>query len=200
MSVQTQPHTAPDLTPAAERLADLVLKVPDSQLSEPTPCPEYTLGDLLDHVGGFARAFTAAATKASGDEVEAPRPGDAARLEDGWRTRIARDLRGLAEAWRDPQAWTGMTKVGGVEVPGEVAGVIGLDELVVHGWDVARASRMPFDCDAASLKGIMSFVALDSPMGQMARENGIFGPPVEVPDASPLLDRVIALTGRQPAW
>ena len=200
MTVQTDSHAAPDLAPAAERLADLVLGVPDSLLSEPTPCAEYTLGDLVDHVGGFAVAFTAAARKASADAVEAPRPGDAAQLEDGWRTRIARDLRGMAEAWRDPQAWTGMTQVGGVELPGEAAGVIGLDELVVHGWDVARASRQPYGCDTASLEGVLSFVALDSPMGQMARSNGIFGPAVEVPDGSPLLDRVIGLAGRQPAW
>jgi uncharacterized protein (TIGR03086 family) len=193
-------QTFPDLAPAARRMADLVLAVPDSLLSEPTPCPEYTLGDLLDHVGGFARAFTAAATKAPEAEVEAPRPGDASQLEDGWRTRIARDLRGMADAWRDPQAWTGMTKVGGVDLPGEAAGVIGLDELVVHGWDVARASRQPYDCDTASLEAIMGFVALDSPMGQLARSNGIFGPPVELPAAGPLLDRVIGLTGRQPAW
>src|SRR5438128_1735621 len=126
MSVQT----FPDLAPAAQRMADLVLGVPDALLSEPTPCPEYTMADLLDHVGGFAVAFTAAATKSGDEAVEAPRPGDASQLEDGWRTRIARDLRGMADAWRDPQAWTGMTRVGGVDLPGEAAGVIGLDELV----------------------------------------------------------------------
>jgi uncharacterized protein (TIGR03086 family) len=193
-------ETFPDLAPAAQRIADLVLGVPDALLNEPTPCADYTLGDLLDHVGGFARAFTAAATKASGDEVETPRPGDASQLEEGWRTRIARDLRGMADAWGDPQAWTGMTKVGGVDLPGEAAGVIGLDELVVHGWDVARASRQPYDCDTASLEAVMGFVALDSPMGQMARSNGIFGPAVEVADGSPLLEHVIGLAGRQPAW
>ena len=114
MTVQTPTPAGPDLAPAARRMADLVLAVPDSLLNEPTPCPEYTLGDLLDHVGGLALAFTAAATKGTGDEVEAPRPGAASQLEDGWRARIARDLRGMADAWRDPQAWTGMTKVGGV--------------------------------------------------------------------------------------
>jgi len=28
----------------------------------------------------------------------------------------------------------------------------------------------------------------------------LFGPVVEVPDDAPLLDRVIGLTGRDPAW
>jgi uncharacterized protein (TIGR03086 family) len=194
-------QTFPDLAPAARRMADLVLGVPDALLSEPTPCSDYTLGDLLDHVGGFAVGFAGVARKASGEAATAPPgPGDASHLEDGWRTRIARDLRAMAEAWSDPEAWIGMTKLAGIELPAEAAGIFGLDELVVHGWDVARASRQPYDCDTASLEALMGFVALDSPMGQMARDNGIFGPPVEAPDTSPLLDRVIALTGRQPAW
>ena len=34
----------------------------------------------------------------------------------------------------------GTTKAGGLELPGEVAGLVALDELVIHGWDVARSS------------------------------------------------------------
>ena len=58
--------TRVDLVPAARRLAVLVRAVPDERLANPTPCPAYTLGDLLDHVGGLAIAFTAAATKDCG--------------------------------------------------------------------------------------------------------------------------------------
>ena len=52
-----------DLKPAVERTTDVVRSVRDDQLGAPTPCPAYTLGDLLDHVGGLSFAFTAAATK-----------------------------------------------------------------------------------------------------------------------------------------
>ena len=93
-----------------------------------------------------------------------------------------------------------MTEVGGVELPSEVCGIFALDELVIHGWDVARLSRQPYDCDTASLEALMSFVGPDTENGQLARNNGIFGPIVEVPGSSSLLDRVIGLTGRQPAW
>ena len=129
-------QTFPDLDPTARRVADLLMSVPDAALTDPTPCPEYTLGDLIDHIGGCALAFADAARKVGG---EAASPGDASRLEEGWRTRIASDLRAMADAWNDPQAWSGMTKVGGVEMPAEMIGRVGLDELVVHGWDVAQA-------------------------------------------------------------
>lgn len=52
-----------DLEPAAARLAELVAGVPGELLQAPTPCPAYVVGDLVDHVGGLAIAFTDAAKK-----------------------------------------------------------------------------------------------------------------------------------------
>jgi hypothetical protein len=46
-----------DLGPAAVGLAQLVTGVPDELLDAPTPCPSYSVGDLIDHVGGLAVAF-----------------------------------------------------------------------------------------------------------------------------------------------
>src|SRR2546423_11487413 len=79
-----------DLGPAAQRLADLVARVGDDELGKPTPCPAYTLGDLIEHVGGLALAFTAAANKERSQYVEQNRPGDAARLGGDWRGRRPR--------------------------------------------------------------------------------------------------------------
>jgi uncharacterized protein (TIGR03086 family) len=189
-----------DLEPAARRLADLVSSVPDDMLDAPTPCPAYTLGDLVEHVGGAASAFTGAAAKDFGDATSQGPSGDASRLSDDWRSRIPRDLAGLAEAWRDPAAWTGMTKAGGVELPGEVAGLVALDELVIHGWDVARATGQAYDCDAASLEAVQAFVSQFSKPGQEEMRAGLFGPVVEVPEDAPLLERVVGLTGRDPGW
>ena len=192
--------TTLDLGPAAVRMADLVRNVTDDQLAGPTPCPDYSLGDLIDHVGGLALAFTGAAAKDVGGSGAQGPSGDAARLVDDWRTRIPADLAALAEAWRDPEAWTGMTSAGGVALPGEVAGLVALDELVVHGWDVARASGQPYDCDEASLGAVRGFVEQSSAPGQEEARQGLFGPVVDVPAGAPLLDRVIGLTGRNPDW
>src|SRR5436190_21537060 len=110
--------TRPDLRPAAARIATLVEAVSDDDLTRPTPCANYTVGDLLDHVGGGAVAFRAAAVK----QPLGPAPaGDASRLADDWRTRIPADVHAAAEAWLDDDAWKGMTAVGGVDLPGEIA-------------------------------------------------------------------------------
>jgi uncharacterized protein (TIGR03086 family) len=189
-----------DMGPATRRMADLIEQVPDDLLGGSTPCPAYTLGDLLDHVSGFARAFTLAARKATPPGSTERASGDASRLGDGWRSRLSRELDSLAEAWRDPSAWTGATRAGGVDLPGEIAGLVALDEVVVHGWDVARASGQTYSCDTDLLEVVHGFVASFAQPGQEAARDGIFGPAIPVPGDAPLLDRVIGLTGRDPAW
>jgi uncharacterized protein (TIGR03086 family) len=189
-----------NLQPATRQMADLITGIPDGSLDGPTPCPDYTLGDLVDHVGGMALAFTAAAMKATDDTGSQGPSGDASRLGDDWRARIPGSLAALAAAWRDPAAWGGVTRAGGLELPGQVAGLVVLDELVIHGWDVARASRQPYHCDPGLLEAVHGFVAPFAEPGKEAAREGLFGPMVEVPDGAPLLDRVVGLTGRDPAW
>jgi uncharacterized protein (TIGR03086 family) len=192
--------STPDLEPAARQLATLVASVGDDQLGAPTPCPAYTLGDLLDHVGGLSLAFTGAATKATSDATGQGGSGDASRLGADWRARIRRDLGGLAVAWQDPEAWSGMTKAGGIDLPGAVAGVVALDELVLHGWDVARATGQAYEPDPAAVEAIHGFLAQIATPEQAAMRSNIFGPIVPVPDEAPLFDRVLGLAGRDPAW
>lgn len=188
-----------ELESATEALADLVANVRDDQLTAPTPCTETSLGDLIDHVNGLSLAFTAAATKTPlGPEHPAP-SADASRLGADWRTRIPERLAALAVAWRDQVAWTGMTQAGGRDLPADVAGVVALDEVLVHGWDIAVASGQSFTAaphlvEAAS--GFVQSTVAQNPEGSQ----GLFGPPVPVPDDAPPLDRLLGLTGRDPAW
>jgi uncharacterized protein (TIGR03086 family) len=188
-----------NLAPATTRMADLVRGVPDDALGNPTPS-DISLGALLDHVRTLTLAFTAAAQRDFSTFGGPPPKPDAANLDGDWRERICASLDGLAAAWSEPEAWTGMTKAGGLDLPGEVAGVVALDEIVVHGWDVARSTGQPYAVDPDLLETVHAFVIpFADPDSPMPRE-GLFGPPVPVPADAPLLDRVIGLTGRDPAW
>jgi uncharacterized protein (TIGR03086 family) len=93
-----------------------------------------------------------------------------------------------------------MTRAGGIDLPGEIGGLVALDELVVHGWDVARSSGQPYECDAASLEASLEFVSQFSGPRSEADRGGLFGPVVEVPDDASDLDRLIGLAGRDPGW
>lgn len=189
-----------DLGPAALRMAELVSGVADDQLDRPTPCTDLAVADLVDHVGGLALAFTEAAEKTGDLAADQPPSADGARLRGDWRSRTTSDLAALADAWRSPAAWTGATRVGGVELPGAVAGVVALDELVLHAWDLARATGRSFTCDDETLLVLHGFIAPSAEPGQEAGRAGLFGPVVPVPDHAPLLHRVLGLAGRDPAW
>ena len=189
-----------NLGPAAGQLADLVARVGDGELASPTPCPAYEVGDLIEHIGTMALAFTAAANKDRSPYVEMQPAGDASRLADDWRARIPADLAALARAWRQPGAWAGMTRIAGMDSPAGMTGLVVADELAVHGWDLARATRQPYDCDPAVLDAALSFLGQfaspDAPAGPQVP----FGPSRPQPADAPLLDRVVALAGRDPGW
>lgn len=188
-----------DLRPACRELARVVTAIGDEQLAGPTPCPAYSVADLLDHVDGLALAFTAAARKEVLPGGAQP-AGDGARLGEGWRERISGRLAGLAEAWRSPEAYDGLTTAGPVELPGEVAVLVALDEVVVHGWDLARATAQEYDADPAAVAACLGFVASFEPPEDGPADGGLFGPPVPVSTDAPALDRLAGATGRDPAW
>lgn len=187
------------LEPATTFVSAIVDGVRDDQLGAPTPCTLSTLGDLLDHLDGLALAFTLAATRTVPEGGSQPPSADGSRLGAHWRGRIRERLAGLASAWRDAAAWDGMTQAGGIELPAQVAGVVALNEVIVHGWDIAAASGQPYTCEPDLLQAAYAFVqssVATNPQGSP----GLFGQPVPVPDDAPLLNRLIGLTGRDPAW
>lgn len=185
-----------DLEPPAGQLAQLVGGVSDGQLAERTPCAGRSVRDLLAHIQHLALAFRDAAEKAGSPAQDAPAP---AELDEGWRDLIPARLAALAAAWRKPEAWEGTTKVGGLTLPAANAGQIAVDELVIHGWDLARSTRQPFSCDPASLNASLEFVTQAAQQPAQARE-GLFGPVIEVPPDAPVIDRIIGLSGRDPSW
>jgi uncharacterized protein (TIGR03086 family) len=71
-------------------------------------------------------------------------------------------------------------------------------DLVVHGWDLARATGQPYEPDADSVRACLDF-ATSFEVPADAGE-GPFGPPVDVPSDAPVLDRLAGATGRRPDW
>lgn len=191
-----------DLGPATRRLSALVGGVRDDQLRARTPCEEYAVGDLLDHIHGLSIAFAAAARKSPpGSDIE----GGAAQfsvdnLPADWRESIPRQLEELAAAWADPDAYEGQTQAGGLTLPAQVAGMVSLEEVVLHGWDLARATGQPFDIDEDSTKVVFEFTSLAASSEQLANREGLFGAVVDVPADAPMFDQALGLSGRDPKW
>lgn len=192
-----------DLEPAAHEVARLLDGVSEDQLANPTPCPEYPVAALLDHFMGLSLAFTWAAHKTTATEASdesGPGQARAEHLDPHWRTLLPQRLGDLVGAWRDPTAWEGITEAGGVRMPAEQMGVVALDELVLHGWDLARATGQPFTCDPASTAAVLAFTRATAQPEQAAGREGLFGPVVDLPEDAPAFDRALGFAGRDPAW
>jgi uncharacterized protein (TIGR03086 family) len=188
-----------DLEPATRAVTALIASIRDDQLDDPTPCEGTSLAAMLDHVEGFATGFALAARKQVPPGGSQAPVIDAARLAPVWRTRIPARLADLAAAWHDEAAWSGMTEAGGVQLPAEIAGIFALDEVVVHGWDLAAATGRRIEFDDALLAPLHEFLTA-SVAQHPDGSPGLFGPPIAVPPDAPLLDRVLGLTGRDPQW
>jgi uncharacterized protein (TIGR03086 family) len=189
-----------DLTPAGTNLSAVISAVPDDALLAPTPCQQYSVADLLDHIAGLTTAFGGAAAKADGESASMGPQGDGSNLDPDWRNGVPRLLSRLTDAWRDPAAWEGMTRVGGQDLPGEVAGTVCFGELTVHGWDLATATGLPYETDATGLESLLALVGQVFGPGQDAARGEAFGPAVPVPESASALDRVLGLLGRDPGW
>ncbi|MGK5530712.1 TIGR03086 family metal-binding protein [Streptomyces sp. URMC 129] len=200
MTTETE-HDMHDLGPVARQVAGLLDGVSEEHLDAPTPCPAYRVRDLLGHLLELTQAFTASGRKELGpltdtspDDPAAVKPS----LDGDWRGRLRRQLDDLVEVWRAPEAWEGTTRAGGVTLPGPIAGQVALNELLVHGWDLSRATGQPFTADDASVQ--VSIGLLSQALGDDAREGTGFGSVVPVPDDASPLDRAVGLSGRSPEW
>ncbi|GAA3531467.1 TIGR03086 family protein [Aeromicrobium flavum] len=189
--------TTIDLGPAGLALLAPLSRVSDADLDRETPCEGRTVGQLIQHLVGLSLAFRAAAGKDFGPLTDTSPDGDGwPELEDGWREALQEQVPAMVEAWRRTSAWQGMTRAGGIDLPGEVCGRVALDELVLHGWDLARATGQSYELDDHTAEACLGFVSTFEASGTP----GLFGPAVEVADDAPLLDRLVARAGRDPQW
>ncbi len=179
-----------DLGPAADEMSRLVRGVRDDQLTAPTPCTDWTVADLLAHVHQFATVFTDNAHKAP---TQPP-----TTLVDGWRRQIPAQLDALGHAWREESAWQGRVSAGGIEMDAADNAVVGIEELTVHGWDLARATGGSLRATEDALDGVDRFFELFG--SEITRGQGGFGPAVAASGDATRLDRAVAQAGRDPRW
>ncbi|MGX6602201.1 TIGR03086 family metal-binding protein [Micromonosporaceae bacterium Da 78-11] len=185
-----------DFDPPVGQLRALLLGVDDDELTGPTPCPDWTVAAMLDHLMGLSFAFTQAARKRADSAGGPPPEPSAQRLSRHWRSRLPVLLEDLSTAWKDPAAWTGTAEAGGVTMPATALGTVAMNELVMHSWDLARATGQEYATDPRILETLIEFLS----QGPAEGSPGMFGP-VVVTEAEPaLMDQALALAGRRADW
>jgi uncharacterized protein (TIGR03086 family) len=82
------------------------------------------------------------------------------------------------------------------EMPGPaLAGFTTLD-ILVHGWDLAKATGQPADLDGRLATHVLGFA--EQALGTPESREGRIAPALAVPADAPLTSRLVAFLGRQP--
>jgi uncharacterized protein (TIGR03086 family) len=198
MTETLSPTTA--VRAASDLAAGPLRAVTADQLTAATPCGDYNVRALVDHLAWAAVLSQRAATRMPLEHDWSsltPAPFlDGVPVEQ-WAAAVPAELDTAADAWADPAAWEGETLMGTTPMPAEVVGPLMLAEFVLHGWDLARAVGAPYEVSEELGEATLAAV---QPVAQMGRDGGWYGPEVPVPADAPAFDRALGLTGRDPAW
>jgi uncharacterized protein (TIGR03086 family) len=165
---------------AGEWTAEKVAGAAD--LDVPTPCTEWSLRRLLDHMLETQRYFASAAR---GEDASPPGPNPPSLVGDYPVADLDRARTDVVEAF---------SAEGVVEKTGPLLGIAFADQLL-HGWDVARATGQ----DATKPDGLAE-AAYDHIHGRFTDEQrtGVFGPEVQLEGDLTAQERLLAYTGRDP--
>jgi uncharacterized protein (TIGR03086 family) len=169
-----------DLAPV---LGGVMGGIDPSQLDNPTPCAEFTVRGVLEHMVGGATMFAAGFTGTEPVEPDLADPLGA----------IGPTLGRLIEAMHSPGALDRTIQAPFGAVPGTTfARFVVLDGLV-HGWDVATATGQPYEPSDALVAEVSSFAEEALPP---LRDGTTFADAVEPPAGATPIERLAALTGR----
>jgi len=179
---------------ALDATGRLVAGVREEQWPDPTPCPDWNVGDLVSHIIAGNLLF---AGILRGERPGTPGDGPGQRGSDlpGAYRQAASEL--LA-AFSRPGVLEEVFSVPFGTVPGAVALHLRITELLVHGWDLARATgqRARFPDGLAEQELAFSRRALGGiPAGRRP-----FGPPQSAAADAPAIDRLAACLGRTVTW
>lgn len=170
--------------------------IDSAEWTAPTPCPEWTVRDLLNHVVGAVRCYAlAVADKPIGEfnpletapeligDVSPASAYDEAAADCAAAFKKRGDLEGRIQLW------------GAEPSPATFVWQIVVGDVLLHGWDLASATGQTYDIDDHTAEEVWRVFKGNLPEGV----RGVaFGPEVEAPLGASPLDRLVAYSGRQP--
>ena len=160
-----------------------------ADLGRATPCSEFDVRGLLNHmIGGLGMLTTAA----SGGKAVIPE-GDQFGSDPG--ASYGERRQELLAALRSPGVLEGEWEMPFGTMAAQMMTGIAFMEHLMHGWDVAKATGQDVTIPAELATECMALV---TPMDAMLRTPGVCGPAVPVADDAPLQDKLVAFLGRTP--
>jgi uncharacterized protein (TIGR03086 family) len=165
-----------------------------ADLQRPTPCLGWDVQTLIGHIVGIYQAVPNALHGQRVDLVAALEP-----LGDAPERTLTDAATAMMHAWREPGALDRMLATTVRDMPAALAARIVIGDSLLHAWDLACARgqgiMMPDDLADAQ------FTLMRQYYDPATRGPGRgFDLAVEWPTDAPVQERLVALSGRDPAW
>src|SRR4051812_39174776 len=176
-----------ELARAFDAVGELIARVRSDQWSVSTPCTDWSVAQVVEHLISMNRVFTALL-------LNAPTPR---RLGSGVLEDLVSAYRESSKALLDAFAQPGTLEREYVGPLGSASGAerlqIRLYDLLTHGWDLAQATGQPAGLPEDLAEQSLQFVRMQ--LTEQSRV-GRFGPAREVSDDAPAVQRLVAFLGR----
>jgi len=182
-----------EMTAAAAAAAGVVDAVGPEQFGASTPCAEWDVRALLNHLilwTSYSLERRAHGESVAPELMETDFAGSASFAAD-YRKQLSLAL----DAWSDPAVWERELQVMGAATPAADVAALIIAELVLHGWDLAVATGQRYEVNEEAAAAALAAVTANA---ELFREYKGFGEPVPVDQDASALDRTLALSGRDP--
>jgi uncharacterized protein (TIGR03086 family) len=187
-------------TKVMQRVVDETTRIVDgiepSQLDRPTPCREWDVRALLNHITGGAEMFAVCVEDGSIADERLGELLGGDNLGTDFKASFQTAAKRALAAFQRPGADETIVKLPFGEMPAGIAMQIAVFDLTVHAWDLAKATGQ-----STALAPDVLEPALEVGRTMIApemRAGGMFGAEVPVADDAPLQDQLAAVAGRQP--
>ena len=182
------------LETAVSQMGAVVARVRPEQGSQPTPCSDWDVRDVITHTIGHSMPnFTVAAKGGTPDWQAAAAP-----VPDDWAGAFSAAADGLLAAWRAADMDQMVAGAGG-QAPLRARADQQIAELAMHSWDLARATAQDTRLDPALAEHALNWSRPMLKPEYRGPARG-FGAEVPVPPDAPAYDRLAGWFGRDPAW
>jgi len=175
-----------------DKTGDVVLAVDPDQHDLPTPCADFDVAGLLEHIALWIQVFDSAVNnKELGFD-----PNDHHIAAD-WHRLIVDAAKSIVSGLKDHGVDRQMTMTS-APMPGEFILNMLLMEYVGHSWDLTRACGT--DTPHDELEAAAALAAATAIVLPEHRDSPMFAQAFEVPPDAPAIERFVAFLGRDPAW
>ena len=187
-----------DVVATMDRVVDETSKIvngitPD-QLGNPTPCTEWSVRDIVNHITGGATMFTECVEDGNVPDERLGQLMGGDNLGDDFKGAWDQAARRAKKTFREPGAMEKVVKLPFGQMPAEMALNIAIFDVATHACDLARATGQKVEDEELLETALTVGTQLIS---DDFRNGVMFGAEVQSPEGAPISDRLLAFAGRQ---